>query len=122
MASSDEEEAFEVERILAEKVENGATRYLVKWRGYADEECTWEPPKNFDTSETLALWKTQRANGDVLEDDDLHRIQRQMDAFQAGQSIADNASEHTSEGQSDPESDEAVQPPAKRLKMVCKFP
>lgn len=118
MASSDEEEAFVVERIYAEKVEDGTTKYLVKWQNYPDKECTWEPPEHFDDSETLKSWRVQKANGDLLEGEDLRRIQLQMDAFQAAQSLDENASEQSSEGQSDLELDEPKQPPAKRLKMV----
>lgn len=36
---------FEVEKILAKKVKNGKTYYLVKWKGYKDTENTWEPEK-----------------------------------------------------------------------------
>lgn len=121
MASSDEAEPFDVERILAEKVEDGTVKYLVKWKGYPDEECTWEPPNHFDTSDTLQDWKRQKANGDVLEPDDLRRIQDQMDAFQAAQSRGDDASEHASEGESDPEFDEPIQPSPKRRKLVRDF-
>lgn len=118
MASSDEEEVYEVERILAEKAVDGVTKYLVKWKGYADEECTWEPPDNFDARETLLDWRQQKAKGDVLEAEDLRRIQDQMDAFQAAQNGDDDVEEQSSEGQSDIEFDEPIQPPPKRLKMV----
>lgn len=121
MASDDEEEAYEVERILAEKPQDGETKYLVKWKGYDDEECTWEPLESFDTTEVLDLWKKQKADGDVLEKEDLRRIELQMDAFQKARSANSNPSEHSSEGDSDPESDELLQPPAKRVKLVRKI-
>lgn len=120
MSSDEEEEAYEVERILAEKVEDGVTKYLVKWRSYADEECTWEPPAHFDTFEILDLWKKQKADGDILEKEDLRRLQLRMDAFQAAQSTDDPASEYSSEGESNPELEEPLHPPAKRVKLVCK--
>ena len=37
---------YEVERIVAHKIEKGTLRYLVKWVGYDDKENTWEPEQN----------------------------------------------------------------------------
>ena len=39
----DEEPAYEVERIIAQRNVNGADQYLVKWTNFGDEDCTWEP-------------------------------------------------------------------------------
>uniref|UniRef100_A0A914ZDP6 Chromo domain-containing protein n=1 Tax=Panagrolaimus superbus TaxID=310955 RepID=A0A914ZDP6_9BILA len=57
--SSDEEDDDEpeeqndeyvVEKVLAEKVDGGKLKFLVKWVGYEDEEDqTWEPLDNFFT-------------------------------------------------------------------------
>jgi hypothetical protein len=42
-----EEEAYEVEKILDKSQdENGQTIYKVKWKGYPDSDCTWEPEEN----------------------------------------------------------------------------
>lgn len=118
MESSDAEDVYDVERILAERVESGTTKYLVKWQGYLDDQCTWEPAENFDTSETLELWTKQKKIGDVLDNDDVQRIQHKMDAFQATQHGNESDSQYTSEGQSDIDFDQPVQPPEKRQKMV----
>lgn len=112
----EEEEDFEVERILAEKTIDGCDKFLVKWKGYPDHECTWEPAENFNFPETLQLWKKQKMNGDILEGDDLHRIQQQMDAFQAGKFTEDVDRSSSTEGQSDLE--EFAYPSSKRPKMV----
>ena len=37
------DQEFEVEDILDKKVISGKNLYKVKWRGYSNEECTWEP-------------------------------------------------------------------------------
>ena len=43
-------EEYEVEEILAHRSTRGGNKkYLVKWKGYTFEECTWEPAKNFKT-------------------------------------------------------------------------
>jgi hypothetical protein len=44
------EEVYTVERILCHKpagARKAHTLYLVKWQGYSEEECTWEPERNF---------------------------------------------------------------------------
>ena len=54
---------YEVESVLSElEAPDGQLKYLVKWRGYPIERCSWEPADSFNTPETLADWaKTKRA-------------------------------------------------------------
>jgi hypothetical protein len=40
------EEEFEVERIMRAKREKGMLKWEVKWKGYSDENNTWEPWEN----------------------------------------------------------------------------
>lgn len=40
------EEEYEVERIDNHKVNGKTTVFYVKWKGYSDEENTWEPKSN----------------------------------------------------------------------------
>jgi hypothetical protein len=39
---------YQVENIIAKKIEDGETYYLVKWTGYPMSDATWEPEKNVD--------------------------------------------------------------------------
>lgn len=55
--SSDAE--FEVERILAEKVEHGKRQYLILWENYPVEKSTWEP-KNHINSAIIDAWKDRK--------------------------------------------------------------
>merc|ERR1712013_598184 len=48
------ESEYEVERIVDKRVVDGVTEYLVKWKGWENEEDqTWEPQENLMGSEKL---------------------------------------------------------------------
>ena len=42
-SSEEDDESFDVERILAHRGSGKTRQYLVKWEGYDDDEATWEP-------------------------------------------------------------------------------
>lgn len=44
---------YEVEAILQSRITRGKTQYLVKWKGYSDEENTWEPESNLSNATQL---------------------------------------------------------------------
>ncbi|KAF7956914.1 hypothetical protein EAE96_004238 [Botrytis aclada] len=63
--STDEEQygsdhEFIVERILAQKTEDGQRLYLIRWTGFPEEESSWEPRKNILGQTILDAWKTRR--------------------------------------------------------------
>lgn len=43
---SEEEEIYDVERIIKDRVFRGKKQYLIKWLGYPESECTWEDEDN----------------------------------------------------------------------------
>ncbi|KAF7900646.1 uncharacterized protein EAF01_007948 [Botrytis porri] len=64
--STDEEQygsdhEFIVERILAQKTEDGQRLYLIRWTGFPEEESSWEPRKNILGQNILDAWKTRRS-------------------------------------------------------------
>ena len=61
----EEETEFEVEKILQHRTSSnqGPTEYLVKWKGYPDEENTWEPETNLANcrQKLSQYWKWQES-------------------------------------------------------------
>ena len=50
---ADDHFEWEVECILDHKQLGGRDLYLVKWKGYGDEENTWEPESNLSNAKRI---------------------------------------------------------------------
>lgn len=42
---------YEVEEVLDSRMNRGKLEYLVKWKGYTEEDNTWEPPSNMTNAQ-----------------------------------------------------------------------
>lgn len=51
--TTESDEEFEVEKLLAHRSIRGKRQYLVQWKGYPTFEATWEPESNLENAATL---------------------------------------------------------------------
>lgn len=59
MSSSEEEEEYEVEKVMGKKGSGSTLKYLIKWKGY--QKPTWEPAANCDCKEMIIAYERQNA-------------------------------------------------------------
>ena len=53
-SNSGEEEEYEVETILEKRLKKGKAEYLIKWKGFDNEDDnTWEPVENLDCEDKI---------------------------------------------------------------------
>lgn len=61
------DEIYEIEGIVDHKVHKGNFLYRVRWKGYTEDDDTWEPPHNFnDPSCITAYWRRRNENPEHL--------------------------------------------------------
>ena len=58
--------SYEVERIIAQRKVGRRTDYLIKWKGYPDEDSTWEPASHLNCPDLLREFKARQREDDEV--------------------------------------------------------
>lgn len=79
--SSDSEEEYVVEKIVAKRLNKGKVEYLLKWKGWPETSNTWEPEEHLDCSALLKEFEAAENSDENKNKKPSGKTKRKTDAI-----------------------------------------
>merc|ERR1711917_219063 len=65
---SESEEEYEVDKIVDDKIEDGEKMYLIRWKGFASDDDTWEPISNLECPDNIKEYERAKKEKQIKDE------------------------------------------------------